>query len=80
MKIWNFFNLFASSTEGDLINKIDDKTYIGSDGTVFHRHGTVISGSDGSIINVVDTGSNFDRASPRMGVQTFDGYNNEQDW
>lgn len=80
MKLWNFFSLFASSSEGDVINKVNDQTYMGTDGTVFRRQGSVITGSDGSIINVIDAGSDGDGASPRMGIQTFDGYRNEHDW
>ncbi len=80
MKLWNFFSQFASSSEGDVINKVNDQTYMGTDGTVFRRQGSVITGSDGSIINLLDAGSDVDRTSPRMGVQTFDGYNNDGNW
>ena len=80
MKFWNIFESLASTDTGEVINKIDDSTFLRNDGTVYRQEGNLITGSDGSVMSVVDTGADAVSGSPGMAVTTFGGFRKDEDW
>ena len=82
MKFWNIFGSLASTDTGEVINKIDDSTFLRSDGTVYRQEGHLITGSDGSVMTVLDTGACTDSGHPVMAVTTFSGSRSHlgEDW
>ncbi len=80
MKFWNIFGSHASTDTGEFINKTDDSTFLRSDGTVYHQEGSLITGSDGSVLNVIDTGADIRSGLPGMAVTTFSGSRMDDDW
>lgn len=76
MKFWNFFGSLANTDTGEVINKIDESTFLRNDGTVYRRDGNLITGSDGSVMSVVDTGSGL----PGIAVTTFGGFRKDDKW
>jgi hypothetical protein len=77
MKFWNIFGSLASTDTGEVINKIDDSTFIRNDGTVYRQVGNLITGSDGSVMSVVDTGTGIDNSLPSMAVTTYGGFRSD---
>ena len=53
MAFWNIFKDFIATDKGQVINKVGDDTWLDQNGTVFRRQDNIITGSDGSIHNVV---------------------------
>lgn len=80
MKFWNIFSSFASTDTGEVINKTNDSMFIRSDGTVYRQEGDLITGSDGSVLNVVDTGGDTGSVLPGMAVTTYSGFSKDDDW
>lgn len=80
MKFWNFFGSLASTDTGEVINKIDDSTFLRTDGTVYRKDGNLITGSDGSVMSVVDTGDDAGSGLSGMAVTTFGGFRRDDDW
>lgn len=82
MKFWNIFGSLATTDKGEVINKIDDSTFVRSDGTVYRQEGHLITGSDGSVMTVLDTGTDIDSGHPGMAVTTFSGSRSHlgEDW
>lgn len=80
MKFWNIFGSLASTNTGEVINKIDDSTFLRNDGTVYRKEGNLITGSDGSVMSVVDTGADADSGPTSMAVTTFGGFRKDDDW
>jgi hypothetical protein len=80
MKFWNLFNSFASTDTGEVINKTNDSMLLRSDGTVYRQEGNLITGSDGSVLNVVDTGGDTGSGFPGMAVTTYSGFSKDDDW
>lgn len=74
MKFWNIFGSLASTDTGEVINKIDDSMFVRSDGTVYRQEGRLITGSDGSVMTVLDAGANIDSGYSGMAVTTFSGF------
>jgi hypothetical protein len=79
MKFWNIFGSLASTDTGEVINKIDDSTFLRNDGTVYRQEGNLITGSDGSVLNVVDTGGDTGSGLPGMAVTTYSGFSKDDD-
>lgn len=80
MKFWNIFGALASTSTGEVINKIDDLTFLRNDGAVYRQEGNLITDSDGSAISVVDTGADAGSGRPSMAVTTFGGFRKDEDW
>jgi hypothetical protein len=80
MKFWNIFGSLASTDTGEVINKIDGSTYLRNDGTVYRQEGNLITGSDGSVMSVVDTGADAGSGVPGMAVTTFGGFRRDNEW
>ena len=80
MKFWNIFDSHASTDTGEFINKIDDSTFLRSDGTVYRQEGHLITGSDGSVMSVVETGADLGSGHPGMAVTTFAGFRTDDEW
>lgn len=80
MKFWNIFGSLASTDTGEVINKIDDSTFLRNDGTVYRRDGNLITGSDGSVMSVADTGADASSGLPGIGVTTFGGFRKDDKW
>ena len=80
MKFWNLFSSFASTDTGEVINKTNDSMFLRSDGTVYRQEGNLITGSDGSVLNVVDTGADKSSGLPGMAVTTYSGFSKDDDW
>jgi len=80
MKFWNIFSSFASTDTGEVINKTNDSMFLRSDGTVYRQEGNLITGSDGSVLNVVDTGGDTGSGLPGMAVTTYSGISKHDDW
>jgi hypothetical protein len=80
VKFWNIFGSLASTDTGEIINKIDDSTFLRNDGTVYRQQGNLITGSDGSVMSVVDSGAEAGSGLPGMAVTTFGGFRKDEDW
>jgi len=80
MKFWNIFGLLASTDTGEVINKIDDSTFLRSDGTVYRQEGHLITGSDGSVMTVLDTGADAGNGLSGIAVTTYSGLSKDDDW
>jgi hypothetical protein len=80
MKFWNIFDSLATTDRGEVINKIDDSTFLRSDGTVYRQEGNLITGSDGSVMSVVDTGADAGSGLPGMAITTFGGFRRDDEW
>lgn len=80
MKLWNLFSAFASTDMGEVINKTNDSMFLRSDGTVYRQEGNLITGSDGAVLNVVDTGSDTSSGIPGLAVATDSGFGKDDDW
>jgi hypothetical protein len=80
MKFWNIFGSLASTDTGEVINKIDDSTFLRNDGTVYRQEGSLITGSDGSVMSVMDTGADAGSGLSGMAVNTFDGFRKDDEW
>lgn len=80
MKLWNLFSAFASTDTGEVINKTDDSMFLRADGTVYRQDGNLITGSDGSVLNVVDTGADIGRGQPGVAVTTDSGFGKIDEW
>jgi hypothetical protein len=80
MKFWNIFGSLASTDTGEVINKIDDSTFLRNDGTVYRQEENLITGSDGSVMSVMDTGADADSGLPGMAVTTFGGFRTNENW
>lgn len=86
MKFWNIFSAFASTNSGEVIHKVDDATFLASDGTVYHQQGHLITGSDGSVLTVLDSGVDANHAEDAdsrpagIAVSTFGGIRSGDDW
>jgi hypothetical protein len=80
MKFWNIFGPLASTDTGEVINKIDDSTFLRNQGTVYRQEGNLITGSDGSVMSVVDTGADAGSGLPSMAVTTFGGFRRDDEW
>ncbi len=80
MNFWNIFSSFASTETGEVINKTNDSMFLRSDGTVYRQEGSLITGSDGSVMSVVDTGADAGSGLPGMVVTTYGGFRKDDDW
>ena len=80
MKFWNIFGSLASTDTGEVINRIDDSTFLRNDGTVYRQEDNLITGSDGSVLNVLDTGADIGSGLPGIAVTTYSGFSKEDDW
>jgi hypothetical protein len=80
MKFWNIFGSLASTDTGEVINKVDDSTFLRNDGTVYRQEGNLITGSDGSLMSNVDTGADAGSGLPSMAVTTFGGFRGDDEW
>ena len=80
MKFWNIFDSLVTTDRGEVINKIDDSTFLRSDGTVYRQEGNLITGSDGSVMSVLETGADAGSGLPSMAVTTFGGFRKDEDW
>jgi len=79
MKLWNIFGLHASTDTGEVINKTDDSMFLRSDGTVYRQERNLITGSDGSVFNVVDTGADTRSGLTGMAMTTLYGFGKGDD-
>jgi hypothetical protein len=73
MKFWNIFDSLATTDRGEVINKIDDSTFLRSDGTVYRQEGHLITGSDGSVMTVLDIDPHASSGHAGMAVTTYAG-------
>lgn len=80
MKFWNIFDSLATTDRGEVINKMDDSSFIRNDGTVYRQEGSLITGSDGSVMSVMDTGADAGSGLSSMAVTTFGGFRKDEDW
>ncbi len=82
MKFWNIFDSLATTNKGEVINKIDDSTFLRSDGTVYRQEGQLITGSDGSVMTVLDIDPHASSGHSGMAVTTFAGSRSslDDDW
>ncbi len=80
MKFWNIFGSLASTDTGEVINKVDDSTFLRNDGTVYRQEGNLITGSDGSVMSIVDTGADAGSGPPGMAVTNFGGFRRNDEW
>ncbi len=80
MKFWNIFGSLASTDTGEVINKMDDSTFLRNDGTTYRQEGKLITGSDGSVMSVVDTGADAGSGLSGMAVTTFGGIRTSDEW
>jgi hypothetical protein len=82
VKLWNIFGFHASTDMGEVINKIDDSTFLRSDGTVYRQEGHLITGSDGSVLSVLDTDPHASSGHTGMAVTTYAGSRSslDDDW
>ena len=80
MKFWNIFGSLASTDTGEVINRIDDSTFLRNDGTVYRQEDNLITGSDGSVLNVLDTGADIGSGLPGIAVTTYSGFSKDDDW
>ena len=80
MKFWNIFSSLASTDTGEVINKTNDSMFLRSDGTVCRQEGNLITGSDGSVMSVVDTGADAGSGLPGMAVTTYGGFRKDEVW
>ncbi len=80
MKFWNVFGSLASTDTGEVINKMDDSTFLRNDGTTYRQEGKLITGSDGSVMSVVDTGADAGSGLSGMAVTTFGGIRTSDEW
>ena len=82
MKFGNIFGSLASTDTGEIINKIDDSTFVKSAGTVYSQECHLITGSDGSVLTVLDTGVDTNSGQPGMAVTTYSGSRSHlgEDW
>ena len=82
MKLWNIFDSLATTDSGEVINKIDDSTFVRSDGTVYRQEGNLITGSDGSVMTVLDTDPHTCSGHAGMAVTTYAGSRSslDDDW
>ena len=65
MGIWNIFGKFATSDNGETIQKVSATTSVSTNGTVYTTMGPFTQGSDGS--EYTQTGSFSSDGSTRMG-------------
>jgi hypothetical protein len=77
MTFWNIFNDFVTTNKVKTINKISEDTYVDQDGKVFVQNGNIISGSDGSIFNVVERIGSKNGSAPGMAIQTSKGFGDD---
>lgn len=80
MKFWNIFGSLASTDTGEVINKMDDSKFLRNDGTTYRQEGKLITGSDGSVMSVVDTGADAGSGLSGMAVTTFGGIRTSDEW
>jgi len=80
MKFWNIFGSLASTDTGEVINKMDDSTFLRNDGTVYRQEGNLITGSDGSVMSLVDTVADTGSYLPGIAVTTFGGFRRDDEW
>ncbi len=80
MKFWNIFGSLASTDTGEVVNKMDDSTFLRNDGTTYRQEGKLITGSDGSVMSVVDTGADAGSGLSGMAVTTFGGIRTSDEW
>lgn len=79
-KFWNIFGSLASTDTGEVINKMDESTFLRNDGTVYQQEGSLITGSDGSVMSVMDTGADAGSGLPGMAVTTYGGFRKDEGW
>ena len=65
MNIWNVFNRFAISDDGETIHKVSEVTSVSSNGTVYTSMGRFTHSSDGS--DYTQTGIFSSDGSTKMG-------------
>lgn len=80
MRFWNIFDWFVSTDKAEVINKIDDHTYLRANGTVYREQGDLITGSDGSVMTLLDGGQESDSGLPRIAVRTCAGGDRDPEW
>ena len=75
MSLLKFFDWFAVSDKGDVINKVAEDTYLSPSGTVYRRTGTNITGSDGSLYSLLDgSGQDGQLGAGSMAIKTSNGF------
>ena len=75
MSFWNIFKDFVTTDKG--INKVGDDTWLDQSGTVFRKQGYTITGSDGSIHNLVRGTGSDDDSMPGMAIKTSRGFGDD---
>ena len=79
MSFWNIFKDFVTTDTGSIINKVSENTFVDQHGKVFTQNGSIISGSDGSIFNVVPGVGSRDGSAPGMAIRSFKGLDDDDD-
>ena len=74
MSFWNIFKDFVTTDKGQVINKVGDDTWLDQCGTVFRKLDNIITGSDGSIHNMVRCVGSDDGAMSGMAIKTSSGF------
>ena len=80
MSFWNIFKDFVTTDRGQVINRVGDDTWLDQNGTVFRKQGNIITGSDGSIHNVVRGMGSDDGSMPGMAIKTSSGFGDDNDF
>ena len=79
VSFWNIFKNLATTDSGEVINRASENTFVDQHGKVFTQIGNIITGSDGSIFNVVPGIGSKDGSTPGMAIRTFNGFDDEDD-
>lgn len=77
MSFWNIFKDFVTTDTGKIINKVSENTFVDPNGKVFVQTGNIITGSDGSIFNVIEGIGAKDGSAPGTAIQTIKGFGDD---
>lgn len=79
VSFWNIFKNFVTTNSGEVINRVSDSTFVDQQGKVFTQTGDIITGSDGSIFNVIPDIGSKDGSSPGMAIKTWNSFGDRDD-